>query len=159
MKMIINAWGDLTMYWLKRKHTLQATAELWTAYGMLRSQHQRDQRQQLASCSHNLALLLEKQGDFSAAEVLLTRTLALRRAFREGGHVKVVVSLGSLAGLYATAGRLEDAEQYFNEALKAARDTFGPTSFEATAYALNLADVLLRMNRPQVCSASGFKTK
>jgi len=94
------------------------------------------------SCLNNLAVLLEDQGTYAAAEPLCRRALAIAEKVRGSEHPETGVSLNNLAGLLQEQGDCAAAEPLFRRALAIAEKAEGPEHPSTGMYANNLALLL-----------------
>ena len=80
----------------------------------------------VAAALNNLGETHWKLGHLAAAEPLLRRALAAKRARLAPGHASVATTLHALAGVLRDAGRPDEAEPLYREALAIREAAFGP---------------------------------
>jgi len=95
-----------------------------------------------AASLHNLAVVLQAQGDLAAARPLYDRALAIREQALGPDHPDTASSLNNLAGLLRAQGHLAAARPLFERALDIHEQAFGP-NHPATATSLNNLAILL----------------
>lgn len=135
---------------------MQAAGCLWKAYHLLKHQHAQEHRQQLSSAVHNLAVILERQGDIETCEALHIKSLSLRRTLYAAPSLKIAATLGNLAHLYQLAQLPLAAEPMSREALGMVDACAGHDSLEAATYSMSLATTLHELNQVQVRSGRGL---
>jgi nephrocystin-3 len=91
---------------------------------------------------NNLALLLDDQGDYAAAEPLYRRALAIAEKALGAEHPQNGTSLNNLASLLRTQGDYAAAEPLFRRALAMAEKALGPEHPDTGTSLNNLAILL-----------------
>lgn len=76
---------------------------------------------------HNLAVVLQSQGDLSMSMELMTKVLSRRRIVLGDRHPETVSALGNLGSVLAEAGRLEEASVAYREAMISRKESLGLT--------------------------------
>jgi tetratricopeptide (TPR) repeat protein len=97
-----------------------------------------------ARCLHNLALVQERQGQDAAAEKSYRRALAVLKP----EETEAAALLSNLGSLYATQGRLKEAEDAFWQALELRERAVGPDHPCLVVTLRKLTAVLVRQERP-----------
>ena len=90
----------------------------------------------LATSLNNLALLYQAQGNYTEAELLFKRSLAISEKALGPEHPAVATNLNNLAGLYDAQGKYAQAEPLFRRALAIFEKALGP-EHPAVATSLN----------------------
>lgn len=95
-----------------------------------------------ASMYNNQALMLSNQGDLSGAERLHLKALDLKLRGMGPNAFSTSITFNALGELYVTMGRLNDAENNFNRAIKIRDSQPGSNyAFDAAVSRENLAQV------------------
>jgi tetratricopeptide (TPR) repeat protein len=93
------------------------------------------------------AVYLARRGDFSAAEQLHVRALAIRETGLGLEHPDVALSLNNLANVYWEQGRYDEAEQLHKRALAIREQALGPRQPDVASSLGNLANVYCLQER------------
>ena len=96
----------------------------------------------ISGASHLLSkagIYLEKRGQYSKAEPLLVRALAIREQYLEAEHPDIAMSLNNLALLYGHQGKYEHAEPLYQRALSIVEQRLGTEHPNTATYLNNLA--------------------
>jgi tetratricopeptide (TPR) repeat protein len=99
----------------------------------------RDMR--LASTLNRLAQVYHDQGEFTKAEPLYRRSLALSERALGPSHPDVAANMNNLATLYRDEGEYARAEALYKRSLGIVRKALGPESTDAAISLNNLAEV------------------
>ena len=91
----------------------------------------------------NLARLLQKRGDFAAAEPLYRDAVAMDKRLYPGDHINIANDLQSLGLFFQTRGNLPEAQAAFRDSLDMNRRLIKGDHVNISASLNNLAFVLL----------------
>jgi len=97
---------------------------------------------------NQIAVYVESRADYSEAEPLYVRSVAIfEKAYGED-HPNVAAAVNNLAGLLRATGRLDEAEPLMRRALEIDEAAFGPDHPNVAIRLNNLAQLLQATNRP-----------
>ncbi|MEO0533337.1 MAG: tetratricopeptide repeat protein [Cyanobacteria bacterium P01_A01_bin.123] len=98
---------------------------------------------EIANCLNNLAVLYDKQGRYSEAELLHQEVLAIRKRL----SIKAASSLNSLAGVYLKQGRYSEAEPLLQESLAVRKQLLGNEHIDVASSLNHLAFLHTKQGR------------
>ncbi|HWE37418.1 MAG TPA: tetratricopeptide repeat protein [Isosphaeraceae bacterium] len=100
-----------------------------------------------ARLMNQLAIYLQASAQYSAAETLFRRALAISEASLGPDHPNLAAALNNLAGLLRATNRLAEAEPLFRRALVISEASYGPDHPDVARDLNNLASLLRATNR------------
>jgi tetratricopeptide (TPR) repeat protein len=118
-----------------------AQAERLLKYALVRAERFGPRDMRLPSTLNRLAQVYHDQGEFSKAEPLYKRSLALVEKNLGPAHPDVAANLNNLATLYRDEGQFEHAEVLYRRSLGIVRKAQGPESQDVAITLNNLAEL------------------
>lgn len=83
-------------------------------------------REPLPNCLGGMAVVLKNQGSYGEAEKMQLRVLEIWRSLVGPEHPDFAIAQFNIARIYAAQGRNKEADQWFQDALKAFEQALGP---------------------------------
>jgi tetratricopeptide (TPR) repeat protein len=100
-----------------------------------------------AACIHDLAQLVQDQGDFTAARPLYERALAIYEKVLGPEHQDMATAMSNFARLLEDTVQVNEAERLFRKAITVGEKALGPDHSDTQRYASHYARLLVRTER------------
>ena len=137
--------GQLLESLLKNTYYNQTDVNKYTAPYLRQAEDflacMKEETQEIAALSANLAFVYDAQGDYEKAEDFYERALEIREKVLGQEHPDTATMYNNLAGVYKTQGDYEKAEEYYLKALKILKKILGQEHPDTATTYNNLAGV------------------